>query len=204
MPESSRNNRFSVNLPARDDRAGDEAPSRGLWRSQIVVPTGMTEKDRAALLLGLQLTQTHKATLTVLHVLPPRDSWSRVTGFDALGLLHRAAHDVCNDAAPRGASRTAARVKLAEFVESTAPQRQRSEVDLRLELRTGDVAERIARFAEEVEADLLILSSRPAKWWRPLLSPEVRRVLRQTQRQVILAPCQRASFARPVSPLVPG
>lgn len=154
--------------------------------THILVPTSLASTDRAALLLGFELAAAHGATVTVLHVLAANDFPPSSNGLDALGFLHRAAFELRTQPATRAAAIEMTQADVSEFVERVVPERMRATVDVRAECRRGEIPERIARFADEADADLVILSTRPPRWWLPLLPFRVRRVLQLTSRQVVV------------------
>lgn len=157
----------------------------------ILVPTLLDPADRAALLQGLELAALHGATLGVLY-LSPDDEANSFNWLDAIDRLHRptgdgartdAAGDALDDSALED-ELACARVK--EFLERELPAALLERVEIRIDLRSGDPGDAITRFADAAAADLIVLSSGPSRWWLPSLPAAVRRVLQQSQREVLI------------------
>src|SRR5262245_44491045 len=56
----------------------------------ILVPTSLDDADRSALMLGIEMAALHRASLSVLHVLPYDDYVNSINWLDAIDCLHRA------------------------------------------------------------------------------------------------------------------
>jgi nucleotide-binding universal stress UspA family protein len=174
--------RVPVSRPERRRPAGDPR------YEHIAVPTSFAPLDRPALLFATELAALHAAKLTVLHILPPAGSTRPAHSLEAIGLLHQAVGLLYGTAPVREelASPETARRRVKNFFESAVPAHLRQGVDLRVECATGDLAEKIVRFADEAAADVVVLSSGPSRWWLPVLPAHVRRVLQRARQKVIL------------------
>jgi nucleotide-binding universal stress UspA family protein len=156
--------------------------------THILIPTNLVLDDQAALQTGFELAVMNRAVVTVLHIVPSAEIRPTTNGLDAIGLLHPAADEFHAGPAVLRSALESARRQVGEFVQQVVPARLTDAVEVRAESRAGQVAERIARFADEADADLVIFPVRPPRWWRPLLPAVVRRVLELTRKPVVLAP----------------
>ena len=154
----------------------------------ILVPTSLARTERPALLWGAQTAAAHDARLSVLHVLPPFDESGSIHWLDGLDNLHRALSG--SGGPPRRGTATpqdrraaveAWRHRVREFVEGLVPAALRQGVDLRAELSVGEVADEIARFADDEGVDLMILSSDLRRGWLPILPARLRQILKLTR-----------------------
>lgn len=180
----------SSRIPAGNCWLESAEVTRGVRYVHILVPTSLNLVDRPALRWGLELAALHQAALTVLHVVPNNEFEVVAHGLDSIGLLYRAADELTADAWSHGNCPVpnATRSRVYAFLNKVIPDHRQDEVDLRVACRRGDVAETIARFADESDADLVIMSSRPPRWWWPILPAAVRGVLRLARPQLILFP----------------
>ena len=75
---------------------------------------------------------------------------------------------------------------VRSFLENCVSQRLRDDVRWREECCSGEVAETIAAYANEADADLVILSTRPPRWWLPFAPATVRTVECRARGDVIV------------------
>jgi nucleotide-binding universal stress UspA family protein len=110
--------------------------------SRIVVHTDLTEASDSALEHGRLLARAFKAELHVLHIVgePLAASWTSETATKALPELHDAID-------------AEVRERLSQFFSETDMERLQATVAI----RTGGVAEELARYAETEDADLIVL-----------------------------------------------
>ncbi len=155
---------------------------RSLSYKHVLAPTSLAQSDRAALNLAFELAAIHRAKLTVLHVLPDENT---MHWLDAFGYLHEAL-DRDNLGAGKLETPQQALPHIRIFLEREVPEQLRKDVELRVECCVGEVADQIVRIADEGNADLVILSGGQPHWWSAALPATVRRVLRTTERQVVL------------------
>lgn len=158
---------------------------------QVLVPTSLNVADVAALHLGFELASLHHAAITVLHVLPPLKRESVHDGLDVIGLLHDAADELQARSAAEMPARPV-KLKLCEFVRDTVSQRLRSDVTWGVDCRRGKVGESIASYANDIAADLVILSAKPPRWWLPI-TPHVVRTIEARARAGVIVVRQAAS-----------
>jgi nucleotide-binding universal stress UspA family protein len=144
--------------------------------AHILVPTSLDPNDCGPLLLGVEMALVHRATLTILHVVPaaPAD------GLDAFDHLHQAFDQVHLGSVDR------TRQQVTDFLARFVPEQVWDKVKVRIACRAGAVADSIAQFAEQTEADLVIISAGTPRWWMPILPAHVRRLLRRARPQVII------------------
>jgi len=168
-----------------------DLPSR---YAHIIAPTRLHDADHGALCLAFALASFHQSKLTVLHAQSPlRDDVRH--GLDAIGLLHEAVGEL-KPAWPPIVGTSGSRLTLSRFVENVVCGWLREGVDWRGECRSGEVADVIATYANETAADLLVLSSKPRRWWLPLVPATIRAITRRVSAQVIVIGHQMATFAR--------
>lgn len=154
----------------------------------ILVPTNLAASDVPALMLGMELAALHGATLAVLHVLPDGNPEYSVDWLAAIDRLHRALDQTNGSLRSQGSHDAAqqARSRIKHFIEQEVPAPLRDVVEVHAECRSGDTADKIAQFAEQAAADVVIMSSGLSRWWLPILPATVRRVLQLARRPVIL------------------
>ena len=175
---------FSWESPGRQDLK----PSSRY--THILVPISLDPEDRGPLLLGMELAAVHRATLTVLHVMPRQEQDLPADGLDAIRLLHRALHQFGRGSSSRNDAGSAERTQrqLAEFLAPFIPEQLRGSVNVRVTCHEGTVADGIAQFAKQSNADLVIISAGASRRWLPILPAHVRRLLHLVGQQVILVP----------------
>jgi nucleotide-binding universal stress UspA family protein len=160
----------------------------------VLVPISLSDDGAAALRLATQMAASGQGTLTLLYVCPPSDDRNPVHWLDAIDRLHEALDGAMGEAVapsegnPVLAARSAAWAIYLEAV----PEALRLAVNIRVACRIGDFADQVARYADDSDADLVVIPCRPSRWWLPILPAQVRRVLQLTQKQVVLVrPDQR-------------
>jgi nucleotide-binding universal stress UspA family protein len=171
----------------------------------ILIPTALKPRDRAAILMGLQMASAGNSKVTLLHVIlkeasafPADDPSISVHWLEAIESLHRALsrkRTVDSLKALQGA-----RDRLAAFLDEEIPTPLWRRVDWRLECGRGDVAEEIVRFAAAESVDLLILSSELSQWRLPIVPSRVHRVLQQARCRVMVVKPEPAHGASPRKP----
>lgn len=174
-----------VNGQKRDPKPNSS--QRALRYKHILAPTALAHTDRAALQLAFEWAVLHRAKLTVLHVanVLPLVTEPSMHWLDAIDRLYMA----LDRNRPRAGPHEAVQMALPcvrKFLEHVVPEHLREEVDMCVECCAGDVADQIVRVAEDDNADVVILSGGPPRWWAPAVPDIVRRVLRSTERQVVL------------------
>jgi len=176
----------SANGVAGGHAAPDHA-AVGAAYTHILVPTALVPRDRAALLLGLQMAAAYRAKVTLLHVLRPEERANSVHWLDAIDNLHRALSRPTDETAPRGDQKTEpVRARILAFLERTVPAALRSSVPVNAVSRVGDAAHEIARFADQAAVDLVILGRSHSAWKLPLWPGVAQRVMQLTARRVVL------------------
>jgi len=165
-----------------------EAPTPVSQYTHILVPTCLASTDGPALRLGLEMAATHRARLTLLHVVPAAQLDPSVHWLDAIDRLYCALNRTNGHTAPGDELNSVdlARLQLAKFLQGELPPHLRKGVGLQVASSVGGVAETIAQFTEEADADLVIMSIGQPRWRLSLLPVNVRGLLRLTQKQVIL------------------
>jgi len=134
------------------------------------------------------------ALVTLLRVLSiqPEPVERSFHWLDAIERLHRERKRCQDDVLEK------ARAALVPWIEQEVPARFRGALTLRAECRAGDPADEIARFANEQSVDLVVLTGERdrSRWmfWRPLFD----RVLRLTDRPVIISTRRRSRSRRPL------
>lgn len=150
----------------------------------ILVPTNFDPRERPAVMLALQMALACQAKVTLLHVLAPAEPPRSTHWLDAIDNLYDAL------SRPRGQTQMAAlmqaiestRARISAFLEAEIPLEIRRDLDIRTECRSGETATEVARFADENEVDLMILSSDRSTrrfFFRRQLSKEILRLARQ-------------------------
>lgn len=158
-------------------------PAEAPAQTHILVPVrvdGSDEDWRMAIEMAASLRPG--ARITLLHVLPPLTNapdrsfhW-----LDAIERLHKPnGHVKVNDIEKT-------RQTLAARLETILPTTRRALMTLTTECRIGEPAAEIARFANEQSVDLVVLCERRSRWRWPLWPRLSERVLRMTDRPVML------------------
>jgi len=153
----------------------------------ILVPTFLDPADRPALLQATELASFHGATLAVLYVRPDEEPANSINWLDAIDRLHRGLNggsDLSAGDGPTDSDLVSRRIK--QFLERELPASLVDEVEIHIDWRSGDPGDVIVKFADAAAADLIVLSSGPSRWWLPSLPGSVRRVLQQSNREVLI------------------
>jgi nucleotide-binding universal stress UspA family protein len=153
----------------------------------ILVPCGLNQTDISALTLGLEIATAHGARLTIVNVSPVRDDGPSMHWLDAIDRLYSALDN--RSATTAGQSLNSPELAgklLAQFVYQHVPEHFRSSLNLHCISLSGDAARMIARYINDSDVDLVIMSCRSPRWWQSALSPTVQRVMRLTQKQLLL------------------
>ncbi|MDB2243281.1 universal stress protein [Halorubrum ezzemoulense] len=126
---------------------------------RICVPTDGSDAAAAAFDHILAIAADHGATVQVLHVADTtRDSVTRIGG-DVVDVLEREGESIVEEAAARAADRG---------------------VDAETAVRQGGVPETVTAYAEEVDADLVAMSTRGRQGVEHLVGSTTERVVRQS------------------------
>ncbi|GAA0717176.1 nucleotide-binding universal stress UspA family protein [Halorubrum trapanicum] len=126
---------------------------------RICVPTDGSDAAAAAFEHILSVAADHGATVHLLHVADTtRDSVTRIGG-DVVDVLEREGESIVEDAAARAAERG---------------------VDAETAVRQGGVPETIAAYADEVDADLVAMSTRGRQGVEHVVGSTTERVVRQS------------------------
>ncbi|AMV28887.1 Universal stress protein family protein [Gemmata sp. SH-PL17] len=124
--------------------------------SHVLVPTDFRAECRAAYRVAFAAALGSGATVSLLHVLPA-ESEDEYQGLDAIRLLHRAAEHVSSGKPLPPANPAAARALQLERLRAEIHPEWIGPIELRLEVRTGDVVAEIARYADESAVDLIVM-----------------------------------------------
>jgi nucleotide-binding universal stress UspA family protein len=159
----------------------------------IIVSAKWSTADHAALLLGFELASLHRSELTLLDV-APRPKRGRVPfGLDAIGLLHDAIDELYRTPFAYLPGKPG-QAEPEERVDDIVPWDLLDAVDWRTEQRCGDVADTIASYANESDADLVILSAGPFRSWLALTPCTARVIERRARANVIVVRSQATAF----------
>lgn len=155
--------------------------------NHVLVPCGLSDADHSALTLGAEIAGRHDARLTIVNVSPVLEDDPSVHWLDAIDRLYRALDtptvttaELSSDSPVRPGK------QLAQFVCQHVPQQLRSSLDLHCISFSGDAANTVARYANDSDVDLVVMTCRVPRWWQSTLPSTVRRVMRHTLKQVLL------------------
>lgn len=154
--------------------------------THILVATRLVEADREAVTLALRMAATHRARVTLLHVLTPFHPIS-VHWLDAIDNLHRA---VSGQSPNEVTAAHEGRSKITEFLQREIPSDLRDSLEIRTECRVGDVATEIARVTDQEAVDLVFLCDRPSRWRPSILSSLTQRIVELNSRPIVFARSQ--------------
>ncbi len=152
--------------------------------------------------MAFNLASLHGAMLTVLHVLPGRECSEDCHGLDAIRLLHEAADDCQRHAAVK-AQLFAASQRLCELLDEVLSPQLKENVNWRGICRVGNVAKTVSEYVDAASADLVILSTKPRRWWLPFPST-FRAIARRVRAHVVVVHGQTVLDCAPDSNRVPG
>lgn len=179
-------NRAAIKGPNSDLAQQSKRPPTLQRYSHILVPCRLNDADQAALTLGAEIACRHGARLSILHVSPVLDDGPSVHWLDAIDRLYRALDNRSVTTAERSSDLPERPGKqLGQFVYQHIPQQLRSSLDLDCISLRGDTASSIARYANDSDVDLVIMSCRIPRWWQSALPSTVQRVMRLTQKQIL-------------------
>src|SRR5690606_18753600 len=113
-------------------------PENGSRYKHIVVPTSLSAADRPALQLGLEMAKTHRAQVSVLHVLPTDDHVNSLHWLDAIYRLHQSLNGPGQSAARSDREQAAAliRRRIESFFDRQFPDYRNDGTVVQFELRT--------------------------------------------------------------------
>lgn len=130
--------------------------------NHILVPTDFRPGSREAYRTAFALALGSNARVTLLHVRPPREQ-DEYRGLDALRLLHLAADRQWANIGYRYDDTPQALAACLRQLQAEVHPEWAGAIDLRTEVRSGDVAAEIARYARENEVDLIVtVGTRPS------------------------------------------
>lgn len=139
---------------------------------RILVPTDFSDASEAAIALGADIARAFSAQVDLLHVIEPLPFLVSMTGFMTV-----------HDMVPKMSDRSQARLKLlrANLVGDDVPTK--------LHVLDGYPAARIHEAAEQLNADLLVMTTRGLSPWRRIfIGSVVARVVRTTHCPVLVLP----------------
>lgn len=154
----------------------------------ILIPLAIRGGELPVVILGLQIAAATKARVMLFHVAPlskcrpPSSEFSTSWHWlDAIDRLNRAS-------LARGELQAIEhfRERLEAYFKTEVPESIQALAEVQMEVRVGDVAEEIVRFATESSVDLVILSSELSRWRLPILPPRTYRMLQQMHKRVIV------------------
>ncbi|MBX3439759.1 MAG: universal stress protein, partial [Planctomycetaceae bacterium] len=166
------------------------APGNGRGRRHILIPTHLAGYERSAVLLGLQLANASHARTTLLRVLPPQEQPSSMHWLDAIDSLYDRLDRRNGD--PNGEQKLslvdAVRAEILTYVQREVPAELLSEAAIQVEVRFGDLASEVARYADETQVDLIVLSSGPPGWGLGLRAGprRLRQILQLAKQEVVM------------------
>lgn len=152
----------------------------------LLVPMAET-MDRPTAIVGLRLGGLMQARVTLLQVwsTPPQRS---LHWLDAIEQLHDglSSRSRCSREAEQENSLLEAQMKMVEWLKREIPEPLRHQVEICVEARIGDLGREVARYAEQMSVDLLILRRVTSRWGQPVLPRAARRLLKMTDTPAIL------------------
>lgn len=173
----------------------------------IAVPTDFSSEALYAFRRACELARAIQARVSLLHVVAPIERVSLpVAGFDALGLLHSAAHLAPAD------DEGQTRVHRSLSPESAVERRLRDwsqvgfsdDLVVNAVLRTGDRCEEILRYLSDSRVTLAVLGVRRARRWFPWGRTRLSdTVSRRSPTPVLLVPNTGLAYMAPRSPAAP-
>jgi nucleotide-binding universal stress UspA family protein len=185
--------RLSRELQPHEGRPND-GPTHGGQYAHILVPTSLAATDGPALRLGLEMAAIHRSKLTLLHIVPAVASDPSAHWLDAIDRLYSALDRSNGREASQDGLDTAdlAQLRLREYLEREVPAHLRQGVRVHAVSSLGSIGDTIAKSAEDVGADLVIMSTGKPRWWLSVLPEGARELLRLKRKHVI--------FVRPGAP----
>lgn len=134
--------------------------------SHVLVPTDFRSECRAAYRVAFAAALGSGAAVSLLHVLPLGGE-PEYQGLDAIRLLHRAAEHVGRGKPLPTTDPAATRALYLERLRAEIHPEWVGPIELRLEVRTGDVVTEIAQYANESAVDLIVMAgARPGLFRR--------------------------------------
>ncbi len=176
-PSGNGTERASILQPPQPTAAVENAVSH------ILVAVRLDAQESEAVTLALRMAASHRARVTLLHVIAPYAPVS-VHWLDAIDNLHRALSGQSRDDA---AAMRQGQSSVVEFLDRKIPLALREPLDLRVECPIGDVAAEIAKFTDEQSVDLVFLCDRPSGW-RPSIWPSLsQRIVQLNSKPIVFA-----------------
>ncbi len=162
--------------------------------SHLLVPVDFRPASREAMRVALDLASVSLARVTLLHVVAEE----ALTGLDAVGYLHRASRWL-NAGRPTAGGDQPDEM-LDRLCRDLHPE-WRGAVRIETAVRRGDVADEIARFAHEADAEWLVVGVNRRGWRLPLFRPRTsERIARRTTRSVLMVHPGRGGRCRRARP----
>lgn len=150
----------------------------------ILVPTDLSEQSRRALRYAIDLAAQYQAGMTVMHAAHDLRLWE--LQYDEFGFVSRDSQGW-----PIDRTLAEARLDLSRFLESYGDSLKRIPT-LAQRVVFGAVADSIVAVAEEIKADLIVMSPRRQRGLRRLLRGSV------TDRVTRKSPCPVLSVTDPL------
>ncbi|MPZ76825.1 MAG: hypothetical protein GEU77_09885 [Deltaproteobacteria bacterium] len=151
---------------------------------RVLVPTDFSEHSRRALRYALSLAMETRATITVLHVANDFDAWELYS--DEFSFMTQIARAWPTDRVLAEAS-----LELSNFLEPHMEACKRiPSVTKRVVL--GPIAHEIARAADELQADLIVISPHRQRGFRRIFGGGI------TDRVTRMSPCPVLSVTDPL------
>lgn len=139
--------------------------------SHVLVPTDFRPENRAAYRVAFAAALGSGAVVSLLHVLPTENE-DEYQGFDALRLLHRAAGQMSGARGHSPSDPAVARALCLERLRAEVHPEWIGPIEVRLEVRHGDLVPEVARYASEAAVDLIVATGP-----RPRILSRFRRTL---------------------------
>jgi hypothetical protein len=168
--------------------------SRCAEPGHILIPITLSENDRHAIRLGLQMAAATRAQVTIMHVGPFPVAGPSRNRLDSIDHLHHSLNGA-GAADIRTLIQSAAN-QLSTFVQSCGVSSLLTQSDVTLLSRPGDFCDEVLRFARTQPTDLVVLPGELLQGWIPVVPSRLRRKLQQLGKR-ILAVWPEAADRRP-------
>ena len=166
-------------LHTEDMHTSSRTPGPG----HILIPITLSENDRPAIRLGLQMAAATQAQVTIMHVGPfpvagPSRNW-----LDSIDHLHHSLNGA-GAADIRTLIQSAAN-QLSAFVHSCGVSSLLAQSEVTLLSRPGDFCDEVLRFARTQPTDLVVLPGELLQGWIPVVPSRLRRKLQQLGKRLL-------------------
>ena len=162
----------------------------------LLVPVDFRPAAREALRVALEMASGMAGGVTLLHVTPP----AALGDLDAIGYLHRASRLLQSAGAGPELTRDApgcSAAALRRLEQELHPEWRRS-VPIQLAVRSGDVAAEVARYAAEAAVERVVVGVNRSGWRLSLWPRHSERIVRRSDRPVVLVHAARRGRCGPV------